>query len=590
MELFKGALGELELTASRLKAIALELETKFEVKALDQLSRHFAHLDQTVAQIKTSQSFSEFDALELDRYTQLNLIIRSLNESAIDVTAIHTNLGGIYSGIGGDINRQHRVIREMQVQMLKTRMIPMSTLTSRLSRTMRDVATRLGRPARLVVEGERVELDRVVWEKLADPLMHLVRNAIHHGVETQEVRKAQNKPAIATITLIGRREGNSIVIRFGDDGRGLDLAAIREKARQFGMGSQADQMDERQLTELIFYPGFSTKTISEISGRGVGMDVVRENVKELQGSIHVETGKGQGTTFVIRIPLTMGVVRALFVKIGWVTYGIPLNDIKDIHRLFKHEINQPEGSCTLAGAKVPWYSLPALLGSEEGEDEQRPLVLALAGEERNLAISIPQITGQKEIVLKGLGAHLRTVPGLSGAAVMGDGSIVPVLNIPELIQAAAQRDQAGQMSFKLEIPKTFTVMIVDDSISIRRVMSRLVSGNGWAPVEAKDGLDAIEQLEMEEIRPDCIILDIEMPRMNGFEFLAKLPNIPGGRDIPVIMLTSRTSAKHQEKAFQLGARDFLNKPCKDEEFFEAVLKVTGLAADEAKSRPSEVLS
>ena len=217
-------------------------------------------------------------------------------------------------------------------------------------------------------------------------------------------------------------------------------------------------------------------------------------------------------------------------------------------------------------------------------------MLALAGEERNLAISIPQITGQKEIVLKGLGAHLRTVPGLSGAAVMGDGSIVPVLNIPELIQAAAQRDQAGQMSFKLEIPKTFTVMIVDDSISIRRVMSRLVSGNGWAPVEAKDGLDAIEQLEMEEIRPDCIILDIEMPRMNGFEFLAKLPNIPGGRDIPVIMLTSRTSAKHQEKAFQLGARDFLNKPCKDEEFFEAVLKVTGLAADEAKSRPSEVLS
>lgn len=590
MELFKGALGELELTASRLKAIALELETKFEVKALDQLSQHFAHLDQSITQIKTSPSFAEFDALELDRYTQLNLIIRSLNESAIDVTAIHTNLGGIYSGIGGDINRQHRVIREMQVQMLKTRMIPMATLTSRLSRTMRDVASRLGRPARLVVEGERVELDRVVWEKLADPLMHLVRNAIHHGIEPQDIRKAQNKPAIATITLIGRREGNSIVIRFGDDGRGLDFEAIREKARQFGMGSQADQMDEQQLTELIFYPGFSTKTISEISGRGVGMDVVRENVKELQGSIHVETGLGVGTTFVIRIPLTMGVVRALFVKISGVTYGIPLNDIKDIHRLFKHEINTQEGTCTLAGATVPWHSLPALLGSEEVEEEQRPLVLALAGEGKSVAISIPQITGQKEIVLKGLGAHLRTVPGLSGAAVMGDGSIVPVLNIPELIQAAAQRDQADIMSFKLEIPKTFTVMIVDDSISIRRVMSRLVSGNGWAPVEAKDGLDAMEQLEMEEIRPDCIILDIEMPRMNGFEFLAKLPNIPGGRDIPVIMLTSRTSAKHQEKAFQLGAREFLNKPCKDEEFFEAVLKVTGSTADGAKSRLSEVLS
>ena len=589
MGLFKKALEEMEMTTRRLKDIALELETKFEVKALDQLSRHFVHLDKAVTDIKASQSFSEFDALELDRYTQLNLIIRSLNESAIDVAAIHTNLSSVFSGIGGDIGRQHRVIRELQVQMMRTRVSPMSTLSSRLSRTMRDVASRLGKRVRLVVEGERVELDRMVWEKLADPFMHLVRNAIHHGIEPQEERQARNKPAIATITLAGRREGNHIVIRFSDDGQGLDFAAIREKARRFGLGAKVDQMDEQQLTELIFYPGFSTKTISEISGRGVGMDVVRENVKELQGSITVETQRGGGTTFILRVPLTLGVVRALLVKIGEVTYGIALNDIKDIHRLESGDISLEEGICRLGGETVPWYSLTHLLGlADSGLEDNRALVLNMYAGGRTIALSIPQITAQKEIVIKGLGTHLRSVAGVSGAAVMGDGGIVPVLDIPELIQAAFRTEQNGTAVFNLEIPNVFTVMVVDDSISIRRVMTRLVTASGWAPVEAKDGLDALEQLEMEEVRPDCIVLDIEMPRMNGFEFLTKLSLVPGGKNIPVIMLTSRTSGKHQEKAYQLGAKAFLNKPCKDEEFIETVQRLTGISGPALQGVRSEV--
>ena len=591
MGMFKTALEELELTTRRLKDIALELETKFEVKALDRLSQHFTHLDKSITNIKTHQSFSEFDALELDRYTQLNLIIRSLNESTIDAGAIQTNLRGIYSGIGGDISRQYRVIRELQVQMMRTRMIPMSTLTPRLSRIMRDVASRLGKRVRLAVEGDRIELDRVVWEKLADPFMHLVRNALHHGVESEEQRLARNKPAIATITLAGCREGNSIVLRFSDDGQGLDFNAIREKAEKLGLGASAEQMDERQLTELIFYPGFSTKTISEISGRGVGMDVVWENVKELHGSITVETTRGVGTTFVIRLPLTLGVVRALMVKIGEVTYGIALNDIKDIHRLDALDISRKEGTCKLAGATVPWHSLPILLGTEDDQSaDSRSLVLAVVTEGRTIAIAIPQITGQKEIVMKGLGTHLRTVPGLSGAAVMGDGSIVPVLNIPDLIHAAERIERTGTISFNVEIPAAFSVMIVDDSISIRRVMSRLVTANGWVAIEAKDGLDAIEHLELGEVKPDCIVLDIEMPRMNGFEFLVKLSNTPGKEDIPVIMLTSRVSAKHQEKAFQLGARAFLTKPCKDEEFVETVLRLTEKTTAPPQNAKPEVIA
>ena len=576
MGLFKQALEEMELTSRRLKDIALELETKFEVKALDQLSRHFAFIDKTVGDIKAGQSFSEFDALELDRYTQLNLIIRSLNESTIDVAAIHANLDGVYSGINGDISRQHRVIRELQNQMMRTRMSPLSTLSSRLSRTMRDVAFRLGKRVRLVMEGERVELDRMVCEKLADPCMHLVRNAIHHGIESGEERQIRNKPALATITLSGRREGNHIVIRFSDDGRGLDFDVIREKARQFGMKETVDRMNNEQLTELIFYPGFSTKTISEISGRGIGMDVVRANIKELQGTVAVETQPGVGTTFVLRVPITVGVIRALQVKVGEVTYGIALNDIKDIHRLEQGAISFEEGTCNIAGETSPWYSLAALLGVAEHEpDEDYSLALNMFAGGRTIALSVPQITGQKEIVMKGLGTHLRSVGGVSGAAVMGDGSIVPVLDIPDLVQAASTAKHGDIFSFALDIPTIFTVMIVDDSISIRRVMSRLVTANGWVPIEAKDGLDAMEKLEKDEVRPDCIVLDIEMPRMNGFEFLAKLPNISRGKDIPVVMLTSRTSSKHQEKAMQLGASAFLNKPCKDEEFVDTVLRLTG---------------
>ncbi|MDD2463499.1 MAG: Hpt domain-containing protein [Desulfobulbus sp.] len=577
MEQFNNALNELDLTTRRLKDIALELETKFEVKALDRLSERFTHLNETFTQIKSGQSFAEFDALELDRYTQLNLIIRSLNESTIDVSAIHSNLGGIFSGINGDISRQHRVIRELQVHMMRARMSPLSTLSSRLHRTVRDVASRLGKPVRLVMEGERVELDRTVWEKLADPLMHLIRNAVHHGVESKERRLALNKPTTASIMLSAHRERNHIVLRFSDDGQGLDFEAIKAKARKFGLGAKVDHMDERQLVELIFYPGFSTKTISEISGRGVGMDVVRESVKELQGSIITETFPGKGTAFVLRIPLTLGIVRALLVKIGEITYGIPLNDILDIQRLDSRDVFPEKGLCTISGATVNLYALPTLLGvSEEPGGNTAPLALTIKSEGRMIALSVPQISGQKEIVVKGLGSHLKTVPGVSGAAVMGDGSIVPVLDIPDLIQAAEQESFVHSTFFQQQPieDRTKTILIVDDSISIRRVMSRLVTASGWNPVEAKDGQDAFGKLEAMTEKPDCILLDIEMPNMNGFEFLTKLPNIAGGDSIPVIMLTSRTSDKHREKAFQLGAKAFLNKPCKDEEFVDTVTRLT----------------
>ena len=580
MTLFKSTIEELQLTTNRLKSIALELETKFEVKALDQLSQHFSHLDRSLDEMKHQENFAEFDALELDRYTQLNLIIRSLNESTVDVSAIYSNLGGIHSGISGNINRQYRTIRDLQIRMMRTRMSPLSILAPRLNRTVREVASHLGKQVRFVLSGEMVELDRLAWEKLADPFMHLVRNAIHHGLEDTDTRLALNKPEFGTLTLSGQRQGNHIVLRLSDDGQGLDFEAIRKKAKALGLPGDIDRMNTHQLTNIIFTPGFSTKSVSEISGRGIGMDVVKENVQELQGTVTVETAQGKGTTFVLRIPLTLGVVRALMFRIGKVTYGIALNDIKDIRRADSTTLFRNEGKYQNGDEMLDYYPVQNLLGYTEEQPEEQPLILIMnTWAYKNIALSIPPITGQKEIVIKSVGSHLKAIPGITGVAVLGDGNVVPVLNIACLIDTAEQSAALPESPVSSpKAPETLTVMVVDDSISIRRVMSRLVASNGWIPVEAKDGLDALELLESGAVAPHCILLDIEMPRLNGFELLAKLSNLAGAEHIPVIMLTSRTSEKHREKALQLGAKAFLNKPCKDEHLVDTILNLTGRIA------------
>ncbi|WP_028582856.1 Hpt domain-containing protein [Desulfogranum mediterraneum] len=578
---FRDAVNELELSRERLKKIASELEINFEVKALDDFGAGVKRLQSTMTQLGEGDGYGEFDAMELDRYTQLNLVIRSLNEAVIDIGAIRGNLGLAYSDIDADINRQRRHVRELQLQLMRTRMNPLASITPRLGRTMRDVAAKLDKQVELKVTGEEIELDRVVWEKLADPFMHLIRNAIHHGIEDQETRLAAGKPRIATLTISVKRTGNQVIIRCGDDGQGLDYDAIRTKAALLGMGEQVETMSRRQLTELIFYPGFSTKSVSEISGRGVGMDVVRENIQQLQGSITVETIPGQGTSFVITLPLTMGVVKSLLVESGKVNYAIPISDIKEIRRVDRADIDRAGHHLRFEEATIPWFSLATLLGREVSRDvepEERPMVLLLdlLGEE--VALEISAVIGQSELVVKGLGSYLQAVKGVAGASLLGDGTLVPVLNIYELTLARTGRQIEPLFPLEMEEKPPLKIMVVDDSISVRRVVSRFVLSMGWEALEAKDGLDALELLETNH--PDFILLDVEMPRLNGFEFLAKLQHISEKRDIPVAMLTSRTSRKHREKAFSLGARGFLNKPYKDEELVHLVRDLTGYQEDE----------
>jgi chemosensory pili system protein ChpA (sensor histidine kinase/response regulator) len=571
MKGLESAFQELDLARNRLREIAREMEMGFEVKALGRLQRG-----------KDGGGFQDFDTLELDRYSELNLIIRTLTETAIDVGAIQSRLAHLHGEFDSHLGRQQVVLREIQDQMMQVRMLPMSTLSNRLRRTVREVAKRLDKKVRLVLEGEGIELDRLVWDRITDPLMHLLRNAVDHGIEMPEARKASGKPPVALLKLSARREGNRVVIQIADDGAGLDYRAIRRKALQGGFIQEDDEPGEEALASLIFRAGFSTRdAISEVSGRGVGMDVVRENIQELKGSVRVASWPGRGTRFTIRIPLTLAAVRALLFSLGERTYAIPLNEVREILRADPEQIiESPRRSIRVGERLLPLHSLRDLLPATPrppGAAEEPPLVLLVSLGDRLRGVEIDGLLGQREIVIKSLGSHLRHVRGISGVTIIGDGSVAPILNLPELLGetgvAGLPRVEAAAATPQPAQERPLSILVVDDSVSIRQVVSRLMENQGWRVRTARDGLDALEQVRAE--RPDLIVLDIEMPRMNGYEFLSALGGEPAVGDVPVVMLTSRATAKHQDRAVSLGASGFVIKPYNDNEFVDLVLNLAG---------------
>ncbi len=571
METFNGAVTDLELYRERIRQIARDLEVSYEVKALERL--------QTLPDEIQKADFADFDTLELDRYSELNLIIRKLNESAVDVGALHTQLSHLYSDFDGRLTRQRVVLSELQDKMMRARMTPISIITDKLRRTVREVAANLDKKVELVITGEDIELDKHVWEKIADPLMHLLRNAADHGIESQTARKSAGKPPVATIRLEAFRSGNQVVLRIADDGAGLDFPAIRATVRKLKLSDRADEMSEQELSQYIFYPGFSTRdAISEISGRGVGMDVVKESIQNLKGVIHVTSRKAQGTQFTIRIPLTLAAVRALIFTACGRTYAVALNEISEIIRMNPADIMGPDrDALRLKDEVLPLFYMADLLNpgkkdAQDGAKAGNPVTLVVDTGGRRGALVIDSLAGQKEIVIKNLGSHLRYVKGISGATIMGDGSVIPILNLDELLWSRDTIMETGRTDGDLRPQKELSMMVVDDSVSIRQVVSRLLESQGWKVMSAKDGLEAFDRLR--DSRPDLIVLDIEMPRMNGFEFLSAFRAQAVYQDIPVIMLTSRAAAKHRDKARALGADGFMIKPYNDEKFINLILKLT----------------
>jgi chemosensory pili system protein ChpA (sensor histidine kinase/response regulator) len=581
---------ELERSRHRLKSAAHDLEVGYEVKAIQHLGTHMSTVSAaTIFEENPAGEFDDFDLLELDRYSEFNLLIRSLNETTVDVNTISTQLSDMHGGFGTYLNRLRILLSELQDRIMRVRMTPMTLILNRLRRIVRETAGTLGKNVRLDVSGEEIELDKRIWEKLIDPLMHILRNAIDHGIESPTQRESAGKPDLATIQLSAAYQGNQVVIRITDDGAGLDYDAIRQKAQTLQTDKPIEEMSESELANIIFLQSFSTrKEISDISGRGVGMDVVRETIESLKGTVQIEASeKRRGTSFIIRIPFTLAVMPALLFNLGGQRYATALYNIREVLRIHPRDLMEKDGKKIRIGEQIiPFYSLSKALFQDDSsapmtDENQRLLVLVAETGTWQGAVAIDQMHSQREIVIKDLGSHLKKVKGIIGATILGDGKVVPIVDFEDLftINLEKLQNRTKIHSRQPTIPKRskihqsiLKIMVVDDSVSIRTVVTRLLQRQGWQVQSANDGVDAIEKLR--DYRPDIILLDVEMPRMNGYEFMSTFRSQEDFTNIPVVMLTSRSAKKHRDKARSLGVNGYVIKPYEDKALLDLIRQLT----------------
>jgi chemosensory pili system protein ChpA (sensor histidine kinase/response regulator) len=557
-------LGELSRTVTRLKEQLRSLEIETEAQILHK------HEDETAQR-------SEFDPLELDRYSSIQQYSRALAETANDVASIQQLLENLAKDTQNLLQQQARTITELQNGLMRTRMVPFQRHVQRLARIVRQAAADTGKRAELNVEGASGELDRQVLERMLPPFEHMLRNAVVHGIEKPEERIKRGKPDTGRIVLELHREGAEVMVRLTDDGGGMNLKAIREKAQTLGLIGTGQTLSDEEAMQLILEPGFSTAgAITQQAGRGVGMDVVATEIKRLGGALHMESKAGEGTVFTIRLPLTLAISHALVVRAGEEYYALPLPTVEGVLRLSKVEVaahlGRDAGAFDYAGQKYRFQHLATFVGlapSElPGQDVTIPVVLVRAGE-HSTGIVADELVGSREIVVKSVGPQISGIRGISGATILGDGRIVIILDIGALVRAEWRtRAQAPAPVPKDRGDRRIFAMVVDDSITVRRVTQRLLERNGMRVLTARDGMDAVALLQ--DNVPDVILLDIEMPRMDGYEVAAHVRNDPRLREVPIIMVTSRVGEKHRARAIELGVDDYLGKPYQEAQLLDAI--------------------
>ncbi len=581
---------ELNLSLARLRNVAGKLETQLEVAGLGGMN--LAALTGALPtgtfprapkmQVKTTRMM-EFDALEFDRYTDLHLLSRELSETATDINAIGSELGGSIADFDSVLTQLGRLTSDVQDKLLRLRMLPVGTLTARLDRTVRVTATAKGKLVDFSVIGEDVELDKTVVEEMADPLLHILRNAVDHGIEAPNIRRTFGKPERGQIRMLAYQESTQIVIEVRDDGGGLDVERIRAKVVGQGLASEAEAsvMADDELFQFIFAPGFSTaREVSEISGRGVGMDVVKTTVTRLKGTVTVQSVPGRGTAFIIRLPMTLAVARVLLVKAAGETYAVPFAGVSQILRVDADMVGKVGNDpVVIIGGKVlPLVNLAKALGGRQTgmlDAENRLPVVVMTIEGKLYAVTVDDVLEAREVVVKNLGTLLRRVHGVSGATLTGDGGVVLILNMPELMRESPGRmvaDRPGRTPAPAR--ETLDVLVVDDSVSVRRVVSNLMKNAGFNPIAAKDGVEALELIQNAARLPDIILSDVEMPRMDGYELASTLQSQESFRQIPIVMITSRAGEQHRQKAFNLGVSEYLVKPYQDEILLGVIRRLT----------------
>ncbi|MDB5746603.1 MAG: hybrid sensor histidine kinase/response regulator, partial [Massilia sp.] len=565
--------GEVSITRSRLENQMGVLKGALSDFSdhLNRLRRQLREVEmQAESQIASRMSIAgerEFDPLEFDRFTRLQELTRMMAESVNDVASFHESLSRTVDGAGEELAAQARMTRDLQRDLMRVRMVPFASLSERLFRVARQTAKETDKRVNLDIRGGAVEIDRSVLEQMAAPFEHLLRNAIVHGIEPRGLRVASGKPETGELLVQVSQQGNEVVLQFSDDGAGLDLERIRAKARLLGMAAGdaglSDRLTDVEAAELIFAPGFSTAdTLTELAGRGVGMDVVRSEAQSLGGRVAIATEAGRGVRFTIRLPLTLAVAQVVLVASAGKTYALPSNLVEQVVQVREPELAAAAeaGMLEVAGQVLPFHYLPALLGEgeafERGLRSRSVMVLHSAGE--RIALQVDDVLGNREVVIKNLGPQLARVPGIAGATVLGTGDIVLILNPLALGRHAGTGRPAPAKMAGEPLPHRPTVMVVDDSLTVRRVTQRLLEREGYRVALAKDGVDALAQLP--GVRPDLMLVDIEMPRMDGFDLVRHVRNDAATSAIPIIMITSRTADKHRNVALGLGVNAYFGKP------------------------------
>jgi chemosensory pili system protein ChpA (sensor histidine kinase/response regulator) len=558
-------LGELGSTVSRLRDQLRKLEAETETQILH---RHQEDLE----------ADGGFDPLELDRYSTIQQLSRALAESANDVASINELLNGLTTETETLLTQQARVTAELQGGLMKTRMVPFQRHVARLARIVRQACADTGKAAELVVEGENSEIDRQVLESMLPPFEHLLRNAVAHGIEDATARKARGKPDVGKVLLKIKREGSEVLIEVADDGGGLDLAAIRRKAYEKGLLAENQGISDDQAVELILQPGFSTAgELSQAAGRGVGMDVVDNEVKKLGGSLRIETAAREGTKFLVRLPYTLAITHALIVNVGDETFALPLPTVEGITRLSREKIlgylTSDDPKLDYGGIAYRIQHLGSLVGAAPSalpEDENAVSLVLIRAGDSSTALLTDFLEGSREIVVKTLGPHIASVPGVTGATILGDGRVIMILDAGTLVRAQKAPEAAPPPP---PVARQLTALVVDDSITMRRVTQRLLERRGAKVFTARDGLDAITVLQEHEV--DIILLDIEMPRMDGYQLATHVRNDAKLKALPIIMITSRSGEKHRAKAIEIGVNDYLSKPYQENQLVAAIEALLG---------------
>jgi len=554
-------LEELGQTVIRLREQLRNLEMATEAQIIYQ-----HHVDQA--------GDDEVDPLSLERYSKIQHLSRSLAETSNDVSSIKDLLQNLVGDTEALLVQQARTAAELQDGLMRTRMVGFHQQGTRLSRLARQTGSEHGKRVDLSLHGSG-EIDRQVLEKMMPPLEHMVRNAVIHGLETSAEREAAGKSPVGNITITLRREGSQVVIALADDGRGMDTDSIRRKAIDLGLTGPDAELTQDEILQFILRSGFSTADrLTHAAGRGVGMDVVASEIAKLGGTLHIETSPGSGTIFTVRLPYTLAVTQALIVRVGQELFALPLPTVEGIIRISRAEFEAKAGEADpkieYGGRDYMFRHLGQYLGlgaARIPEEHERVSVILVNAGSHSTALVADEMLDSREIVVKPVGGQLATIRGISGATILGDGRIVVILDVASLVRSTPKPVTPADMQTEPESTEPLA-LVVDDSITMRRVTQRLLERHGLRVLTAKDGVEAITT--MREHMPDIILLDVEMPRMDGYEFAAHVRNDPQHGDVPIIMITSRVSDKHKARAIELGVNDYLGKPYQETKLLEAV--------------------